>query len=63
MNFIKWCNGDYDAIYMFEPDADNYNNLVSLQMANRKIAIYEEGLWSSSGEVFFWAGNKENSAI
>lgn len=63
MNFIKWCNGNYDAIYMFEPDADNYQNLVPLQVANNKIAIYEEGLWSSLGKVYFSAGNKENSAI
>lgn len=56
--FIKWCNGDYDAVYMFEPDADNYRRLADLCVSDQRIAIYEEGLWSSTGQLKFEGGNK-----
>lgn len=63
VKFVQWCNGDYDVVYMFEPDADNRQKLASVKAMDERIVICEEGLWSGSGEVSFQAGKKESSAI
>ncbi|HBA67793.1 MAG TPA: hypothetical protein DCZ40_00310 [Lachnospiraceae bacterium] len=63
VKFIQWCNGNYDAAYLFEPDEDNYKKLIPLRNENKKFIIYKEGLWSGSGELAFCAGNKEKCTI
>ena len=63
IEFIKWCSGDYDAIYMFEPDSKNYSGLAALGASDKRISIYEAGLWSSSKQLNFQGGNKKNCRI
>ena len=61
--FIKWCGGDYKAIHLFEPDADNFKKAGLAALEDQRITMYNEGLWSSSGELKFLSGNREKSVI
>ena len=58
VNFVKWCKGNYDAIYAFEPDEVCYNNCVetlkhSLTLDSKKCHIQNVGLWSESTTLSF----------
>ena len=61
--FMEWCNGAYDAVYLFEPDAENYKKLLPMANSDKRITLYEEGLWNGQKELKFSAGNKEKCAI
>ncbi len=63
IKFIQWCNEDYDAVYMFEPDKYNYQKLSTLKSIDKRMKVYEEGLWNEIGEVSFLSGNKEKCFI
>lgn len=63
IHFMRWCRGNYDAVYMFEPDKDNLRKLKLLSVADERVLAYEEGLWNDTGEVRFLSGNKEKCTI
>lgn len=56
-DFVKWCNGEYDKIYAFEPDPkllDNCEkNIKSWGFDN--ITIVNKGLYSYEGELRFFS--------
>ena len=37
IKFIQWCNEDYDAVYMFEPDKYNYQKLSTLKSIDKSL--------------------------
>lgn len=53
--FMKWCNNNYQKIYAFEPDYNNYikmrENFSHIKM-NSPI-IYNKGLWSENCKLRF----------
>lgn len=63
IRFMRWCRGNYDAVYMFEPDKNNHRKLKLLSEADGRAAVYEEGLWNDTGEVRFMSGNKEKCTV
>lgn len=52
LDFAKWCP-DYDKIYAFEPDQENYIKSKNFIVANgiRDIDLFNSGLWSGSDSL------------
>lgn len=63
--FIKWCSGDYERIYAFEPDTTNYEHcLEECEKENiKKIEIYNKGLWNCETELSFQQTGGQGSSI
>ena len=53
-DFIKYANGKFFKIYGFEPDPNNYRNVVGkISDTSEKIVIYNSALSDYSGEIRF----------
>lgn len=63
LNFIKWCGGQYKAVYAFEPDVSNYKQLCHFAEQNYGVKAFQEGLWSGDDELCFMSGNRENCTV
>lgn len=61
--FIKWCDGNFDAVYLFEPDEENRRKIVLQEEADQRIHVCAEGLWSGHGKLRFFMGKQENSSV
>lgn len=65
LEFVKWCNGNYSEIFIFEPDSycfDKCKKLIN-EIPLRNITIYNNGLWSKTDELSFWINSKGSSRI
>lgn len=65
LEFIKWCSGNYKHIYAFEPEKTNMDRcrkIIEEHQINN-ITLFQKGLWSSSGKVFFEDGKDSSSKI
>lgn len=53
--FISWCSGNYEKIYAFEPDSQNYERCAKrCSLENMKnVKLYNRGLWSQETELSF----------
>lgn len=53
--FMKWCKNQYDNVYAFEPDKNNYRDALKNLSAAGIAAdyIFNEGLWSKKEKLFF----------
>ena len=64
-NFVKWCNGNYDAIFSFEPDRQNYEvtsgSLEKDPVAN--VNLFNKGLWDKDETLYFNASGTQGSGI
>lgn len=63
--FIKWCSGDYERIYAFEPDTISYERcLEECEKENiKKIEIYNKGLWNRKTKLSFQQTGRQGSSI
>lgn len=61
--FIRWCDGNFDAAYLFEPDAENRRKIVLAEESDERIHVCAEGLWNGHGELRFSMGKRENSSV
>jgi len=63
--FIEWCGGNYNKIYAFEPEKENYEQC--LELCKRKnlqrIEILNKGLWSEATTLSFAANLGQGSKI
>lgn len=51
-NFVNWCDGTYQHIYAFEPDA-NHLEECKAALAQEKADFYDLGVWSGQNELHF----------
>lgn len=68
LDFIKWCGGEYDAVYAFEPDGNNYKNCMEkIQndplLDERRVHLLNSALWSKDEELVFQEGNAGASKV
>lgn len=61
--FMEWCGGNFDKIYMFEPDEKNYEKMRLRGVRDRRIESFEEGLWSRTDKLRFLEGARESSTV
>ncbi len=63
--FLQWNHGNYEKIYAFEPDKENFKKceeyLKSLNLDN--IKLWNAGLYSSNGTISFKANGNSGSHI
>jgi FkbM family methyltransferase len=65
LSFRKWCDGEYEKIYAFEPDPSNYEKckeIIQHEMIE-KIELFNAGLWSKKDVVSFNAQGDGGSAV
>ena len=67
-NFIAWCKGEYDAVYAFEPDAENFKicekNKESKSIFEKgNIHLLKAALWERDEELRFRDGAKGSSNV
>ena len=63
--FASWCQGEYDAIYSYEPDGLNYNRIVQ-QIEKKpieKFTLFNKGLWDKSTTLYFNESGGQGSGI
>jgi FkbM family methyltransferase len=59
IDFINWCNGEYDYIYAFEPNLNSYKNCKDIIQNNdvfmkeNQITIYNKGLFDKTTQLKF----------
>jgi len=63
IDFIFYTKGKYKKIYTFEPDTTNYNRLKRDLPYIKNVDLYECGLSSFDGEVFFASAGNGGSSI
>lgn len=63
LEFISWCAGNFSAVYMFEPDKENYLRIKTLAEKDNKILAFERGLWSDTTVLRFSSRVRETSTI
>lgn len=63
--FVKWCSGNYEKIYAFEPDPANYQYCLKQceKEEIRNIEIYDKGLWDKEAELSFEETGGQGSKI
>ena len=59
--FINWAKGNYDCIYAFEPDVNNYNKMINNCSDIDNMVIEPFGLLDTEKQLRFTSGNTENS--
>ncbi|GHV96390.1 hypothetical protein AGMMS50293_27100 [Spirochaetia bacterium] len=68
IDFLKWCNGEYDKIYGFEPDKvcfEKTTNLIKTNpvLSESKYELLNAGLWSKNATLSFNANGIGSSRI
>lgn len=64
--FIKWCNGDFDHIYCFEPDERNIDKCkvnLATELDNGKVTLIPKGAWNKTGKMSFVQQSNGTSMI
>ena len=63
--FIDWCSNNYEKIYAFEPDIENYKKcLEECRKTNIKnFILYNKGLWNCETELSFQESGNAGSKI
>lgn len=63
LNFIKWANGNYDKIYIFEPDKGNIRKCVENLSKVKDFEIIQKGVWCKSGVLSFSSDGSALSSV
>lgn len=58
MDFLKWCNGNYNEIYAFEPNPKVADLCKRRLQYVERCTFYEKALWSEDGTIWFDNYNK-----
>lgn len=63
--FVKWCRGEYESIYSFEPDKRNYKLAVKRMKDDplHNVTIINKGLWNDDTELYFDESGTQGSGI
>ncbi|MCR5012743.1 MAG: FkbM family methyltransferase [Lachnospiraceae bacterium] len=65
LQFAKWCEGDYEKVFSFEPDPDNFE-LAKRRMDNaalNNVNLYNKGLWNECTELHFAGSGSQGARI
>lgn len=63
-SFITACDAKgvtYESIHCFEPDQNNYQELLKYSSAKRNVVCYHSGLWNETGEIKFVSSDQTES--
>jgi FkbM family methyltransferase len=65
VRFMKWCEGHYSKIYLFEPDEVNAEKSRETMYANhcKAFEIIKCGLWNEDREIGFHAEGSASSTL
>ena len=63
--FVKWCKGNYEHIYAFEPDADCWTNCENLFSREKikNVSFIKKGTWREPSILYFNGGGSGNSRL
>jgi FkbM family methyltransferase len=53
LGFIKWCGGDYEKIYVYEPDAANFVTCEKILHNKERLNLFQQCLWDKKQSVKF----------
>lgn len=56
LGFIDWCNGNYNRIFAFEPDEENYKCCEQRCESLDKVSLFHSGLYDKRGNIGFVSG-------
>lgn len=62
-HFATWCQGHYEKIYAFEPDANNCRRVKKNLSDSENVFIFEKGVWCENGTLRFQSDVRENCAM
>lgn len=64
-NFMLWCNGEYDAIYSYEPDRKNYEKTLRMMEKEsiERLKLFNKGLWDKRTTLYFNESGGQGSGI
>lgn len=61
--FIEWCNGNYNRVFAFEPDEENYKCCEERCASLEKVSLFHSGLYDKRGNIGFVSGFGGSSCI
>lgn len=56
LGFIKWCGGNYNRVFAFEPDEENYKGCEERCSSLEKVSLFQSGLCDKCGNIGFVSG-------
>lgn len=57
LEFMEWCNHDYEKVYAFEPTKDGYFVMQEKFRSNPKVEVFPYGLWNKDTSLKFHTGS------
>ncbi len=63
LGFIEWCNGNYNRVFAFEPDDENYKCCEERCASLEKVSLFHSGLCDKRGNIGFVSGFRGASCI
>lgn len=52
-DFIKWCDNNYDKVFCFEPNENNFSNVVEKLKGTSNVEIVNAGTWNEERTLSF----------
>lgn len=56
LGFIEWCSGNYNRVFAFEPDEENYKCCEERCASLEKVSLFRSGLCDKRGNIGFVSG-------
>lgn len=68
LEFIEWCGGEYDDVYAFEPDENNYKKCIETIQNNQlldenRVHLFQAALWERDEDLVFQGGESGSSKV
>lgn len=63
LGFMKWCDGNYNRVFAFEPDEGNYRRCEDRRASLEKVSLFHSGLCDRCGNIGFVSGLGGSSCI
>lgn len=63
LGFIEWCNGNYNRVYAFEPDEENYKHCKERCALMENVSLFHSGLFDRRGNIEFASGLNGSSRV
>lgn len=63
LGFIDWCNGNYNRVFAFEPDDENYKHCKERCALMENVSLFHSGLFDRRGNIGFTSGLGGSSRV
>ena len=63
LGFIDWCNGNYNRVFAFEPDEENYKHCKEKCVLMENVSLFRSGLFDRRGNIGFASGLGSSSSV